>query len=113
MKPFADLNVFVCRDSIIMQGPENCMQNKHYCAMSAPMLSTYFRILTCVLMIFLMSQSGQSDHDEDDGFSSKGPSWFRKQYWDKGSKRDQGNAGPQSRSWSKGASTFLLITCAL
>ncbi|KAL6337421.1 hypothetical protein AAG906_036735 [Vitis piasezkii] len=44
-------------------------------------------------------QSGQSDHDEDDGFSSKGPSWFRKQYWDKGSKRDQGNAGPQSRSW--------------
>lgn len=64
-------------------------------------------------MIFLMSKSGQSDHDEDDGFSSKGPSWFRKQYWDKGSKRDQGNAGPQSRSWSKGASTFLLITCAL
>ena len=67
-------------------------------------------LLSCNLCV----QNWKDEDDEDDPSSSRGTSWFKKQYSAKGSKRDQtGNRGPKHWSRSKYISSALVLKEAL
>ncbi|KAF8398516.1 hypothetical protein HHK36_017445 [Tetracentron sinense] len=52
-------------------------------------------------------QSWQSDDDQNDPSSSKGTSWFKRQCWGRGTKRNgSSNQGPQCRGTKRGGFQF-------
>ncbi|KAB1216455.1 hypothetical protein CJ030_MR4G029061 [Morella rubra] len=54
--------------------------------------------------------SWREEDDEDNPSSSKGPSWFKKEFSAKGSKRDwTGNRGPKQQGRSKDISSALML----
>lgn len=59
-----------------------------------------------------MFQSWQNEYDEDEPSSSKGTSWFKKQYSAKGSKK---NWGGNQGTWNSGRSKEVFMqkrTCS-
>lgn len=82
---------------------------KLLCFLSAIMF--YLEIFLIVLLrLFLDFQSWREEDDEDNPSSSKGPSWFKKEFSAKGSKRDwTGNRGPKQQGRSKDISSALML----